>query len=52
MYVKILNLFCLKHDLIFVEMGRAKNQEIYWFIDFQHTRRYYTKEEIFSKLGL
>jgi hypothetical protein len=48
----LLNNFCRRFDLIFKEMGRYKGEEVYLFIDFHNDRRFYTKEEIFSKMGL
>ena len=52
MSVSYLNSFCRRFDLIYVEMGRCKGEEVYWFIDFQNDRRFYTKEEIFSKMDI
>jgi hypothetical protein len=50
MTIPTLNAFCRRYDLIFVEMGRVNGSEVYWFIDFQHERRYYTAEEIKEKV--
>jgi hypothetical protein len=50
MSVSSLNSFCRRFDLIFVEMGRCNGHEVYWFIDFNNDRRYYTKDEIRSKM--
>ena len=52
MSVSYLNSFCRRFDLIFVEMGCCTGQEVYWFIDFNNSRRFYTKEEITGKMGL
>ena len=52
MSVSFLNSFCRRYDLIYVEMGRQQGTDVYWFIDFENSRRYYTKEEIYSKMGL
>jgi hypothetical protein len=51
MSVSYLNSFCRRFDLIFVEMGCCTGQEVYWFIDFKNSRRFYTKEEITGKMG-
>ena len=51
MSVSQLNTFCRQYDLIYVEMGRVRGSDVYWFVDFQNDRRYFTKEEIFSKMG-
>gem|GEM_PF-2191186 len=45
-----LNAFCRKYDLIFVEMGRVRGDEVYWFIDFTNQRCFYTAGEIENKL--
>lgn len=52
MSISFLNSFCRRFDLIFVEMGRSQGREVYWFIDFKNSRRFYTKEEIYSKMGV
>ena len=51
MSIGFLNTFCRRFDLIFVEMGQTKGTEVYWFIDFKNGRRYYSKDEIYSKMG-
>ncbi len=51
MSVAFLNSFCRRFDLIFVEMGRSKGEDVYWFIDFKNGKRYYTKDEIYGKMG-
>ncbi|MHC5081446.1 MAG: hypothetical protein ACYTHN_20785 [Planctomycetota bacterium] len=50
MSISILNAFCRKYDLIFVEMGRVRGDEVYWFIDFNNRRCFYTAMEIEDKL--
>ena len=52
MSVSDLNAFCRRFDLIYVEEGYERGTPIYWFIDFENHRRYYTKEEIESKMGM
>ena len=47
-----MNEFCRRFDLIYVETGRQGGQDVYWFIDFENNRRYYTIEEIRSKMGM
>ena len=51
MSVARLNAFCRRFDMIFVEMGRVSGTDVYWFIDFWNDRRYYTFNEIESKMG-
>ena len=51
MSIPTLNAFCRKYDLVFVEEGRVNGQEVYWFIDHQNQRRYYSASEIKDKLG-
>jgi len=51
MTISLLNTFCLRYDLIFIEMGRVKGREVYWFLDSKSNRRYYTSEEIESKIS-
>jgi len=51
MRVQDLNAFCRKFDLFYLETGRTKGQEVYWFKDLKEDRRYYTKEEIYAKLN-
>lgn len=50
MTVSDLNCFCRKYDLIFVEEGQVEKKPIYWFIDFQNNKRYYTENEIDEKI--
>ena len=50
MSVSELNAFSRRFDLIFVEMGRVKQEDVYWFLDFKNQKRYYTAAEITSKL--
>lgn len=52
MSVSDLNAFCRRYDLVFVEMGRVKDAEVYWFVDYNNERRYYSAAEIASKLFL
>lgn len=47
-----LNSFCRKFDLVFVETGQENGKEVFWFVDFDNRRRFYTEEEIVTKLGL
>jgi hypothetical protein len=50
MTVPVLNCFCRKYDLIFVEEGQVKREPVYRFIDFQNQHRYYTAAEISDKI--
>lgn len=50
MSIPTLNAFCRKYDLIFVEMGRVSGADVYWFLDFNNQRTYYTAEEIEGRL--
>ena len=50
MCIATLNCFCRKYDVVFVEMGRVKGNEVYWFIDRDNKRVYYTAPEIESKI--
>lgn len=50
MSIPTLNAFCRKYDLVFVEMGCVKGEEVYWFIDFNNERRYYSAAEIADKM--
>ena len=52
MSVSLLNAFCRKFDLIFVEMGHVEGSDVYWFVDFNNRRRFYTAPEIQDKLSL
>lgn len=51
MSIHLLNCFCRKYDLVFVEMGRNRGDEIYWFLDYNNERRFYTAIEIEEKLS-
>lgn len=51
MSISLLNAFCRRYDLIFVEMGRVRGDEVYWFIDFQNRRCFYTAGEIEEKIS-
>jgi hypothetical protein len=51
MSIPTLNTFCRKYDLVFVEEGRVHGNDVYWFIDFNNKRRYYTSHEIELKLA-
>ena len=50
MTVPVLNCFCRRYDLVFVEEGQVHEEPVYWFIDFDNQRRYYTDMEINDKL--
>lgn len=50
--IQTLNAFCRKYDLVFVETGRMNGTDVYWFLDFNNERRYYSFAEIESKLGV
>jgi hypothetical protein len=50
MPIPTLNAFCRKYDLIFVETGRVHGDEVYWFIDFNNRRCYYSRHEIETRL--
>lgn len=50
MSIPTLNAFCRRYDLIFVENGRVRGDEVYWFIDFNNRRCFYTASEIETKL--
>jgi len=52
MSISFLNSFCRRFDLVYVEQGTKNGCPVYWFLDFKHERRYYTKEEIYSKMGI
>ena len=51
MTISLLNDFCLKFDLVFIELGRVKSNEVYWFVDHTGSRYFYTFAEITSKLS-
>jgi len=48
--IPIINAFCRKYDLIFVEMGRENKEDVLCFIDFKHDRRNFTPLEITSRM--
>ena len=50
MTITSLNAFCRRYDLIFVEMGRVKGEDVYWFIDFNNRRCFYSAPEIKNKI--
>lgn len=50
MTISLLNNFCLKYNLVFIETGKVKSNDVYWFADYVGNRYYYTFEEITSKL--
>lgn len=50
MRVHQLNVFCRKFDLIYIETGRVKGDDVYWFLDHQNRRVYFTAPEILSKI--
>lgn len=52
MSISLLNSFCRRYDLVFAELGTKQGEEVYWFIDFENNRRYYTNREIRSKMNL
>lgn len=52
MSVSLLNAFCRKFDLVYVEMGLVEGSDVYWFVDFNNHRRCYTAPEIRNKLAL
>jgi len=37
--------------MIFVEMGSIDGEDVYWFVDFNNERRYYSGTEIESKMS-
>jgi len=51
MNVTQLNAFCRRFDMIFVEMGSIDGEDVYWFVDFNNERRYYSGTEIESKMS-
>lgn len=52
MSIADLNAFCRKYDLIYVEEGTHNGTPVYWFLDFQNNRRFYSAEEIHNKMGV
>jgi hypothetical protein len=52
MDIPLMNCFCRRFDLVFIEMGQVKGKPVYWFVDFANQRRYYTNEEIVEKTQL
>jgi hypothetical protein len=46
----MMNRFCGKYDLIFLETGRVNGMDVYFFEDFQGTRRFYMYPEIVESL--
>jgi hypothetical protein len=51
MTIDKMNTFCRTYDLIYVESGRVNGVDVYWFIDYDNERRYYTWEEILDKMS-
>jgi len=51
MDIPTLNSFCRRYDLVFVEIGREQGTDVYWFIDYDNKKRYYTFGEIIDKLN-
>ena len=47
-----MNSFCRRYDMVYVEMGRIGGVDVYWFVDFDNHRRYYTYDEILNKIRL
>lgn len=52
MTIALLDNFCKRFDLIFIEMGRLKGSEVYWFLNSKHKRCFYTAYEIESKIEM
>lgn len=50
MSIHEINVFCRKFDLIYVETGRVEGQDVYWFLNHQNQRVFYTAPEIYSKI--
>ncbi len=48
--IPTLNSFCRRYNMIFVEMGLVKGEDVYCFIDFKNGRAHFTADEIESKL--
>lgn len=48
--IPTLNAFCRKYDLIFVELGQVRKEPVYWFIDSNNHRCYYSAVEIEARL--
>jgi len=52
MTAAIINAFCRQYDLIFMEVDREDDKDIYYFIDHTNTDRVFTREEIKSKMEI
>lgn len=52
MTIDKMNTFCRIYDLVYVESGRVKSVDVYWFIDYENERKYYSWAEILSKMSL
>jgi len=48
--VETLNTFCRRYDLVFMEIGYAESEDVYWFVDFNNQKRCYSMPEIQDKL--
>jgi len=46
-----LNKFCRMYDLIFIGTGTEKEGPVYYFLDSENDRRYYTATEIEERAG-
>jgi len=51
MSIPQINAFCRRYDLVFVEMGQVEGDKVYWFVDYNNDKRYYTAPEISDKLN-
>lgn len=48
--ISMINTFCRKYDLVFMEMGRDSGQDVYWFVDFNNNKVFFSALEINSKI--
>jgi hypothetical protein len=46
MNVPKLNTFCRLNDLVFVEIGSKKGEEVFWFLDATNKRKSYLENEV------
>jgi len=52
MTISLMNAFCRRYDLVYVEEGVIDHKPIHWFLDYNNERICFSDEEIENKLTL
>jgi hypothetical protein len=51
MEVSVINSFCRRFDLAYIETGVLEERYGFWFLDFNNKRIFFTEDEILKKVS-